>query len=147
MVTQHDILGCWQLHAAMEQRGGCTGPNPNYGSRPNGFLYYLPDGRVAVTIANDGRKPLSGTNRRMAPAEELAEAARTFDAYAGRFTLLAPDRIVHHVEVSSCQNEVGTDLVRQLSLNGDLLRLEPPPFHENDQTIIRWLVWRRLSSY
>lgn len=145
-VTIDAILGCWRLERAIEERGGIAGPNPTYGASPDGYLHYLAGGRVAVTIPLGERRRMSGTNRRAAPTEELAESARTFDAYAGGFTLVGGGRIVHHVDVASYQNQVGTDLERGIELEGDLLRLRVPDFDDNGVTVRRWLEWRRVPG-
>lgn len=141
-----DLLGCWSLVEALEDRGGVIRNNPNYGAKPTGFLHYLAEGRVSVAVANGGREPMSGTNRRMAPVEQLAESARTFDAYAGRFSLIAPDHVAHHIEISTYQNDVGKDLVRRVLLEGDRLALHIPVFEESGQTVRRWLAWQRLTG-
>ncbi|WP_066796644.1 lipocalin-like domain-containing protein [Sphingomonas soli] len=143
-VRMADILGCWQLTRAFEDRGGVVRPNPLYGTSPNGFLHYLAGGRMAVAIPLGERRRTISEDRRGATLEELAESARTFDAYAGRFTLTGPDRIVHHVEVSTHQNHVGTDLMRGIECHGDLLRLHVPPVEERGVTLSRWLDWRRV---
>ena len=141
MVTTGDILGCWELVGAFEDRDGVIGLNPFLGENPKGFLHYLADNRVAVTVGLAGRKPYSTANRRLAPIEELAESARTFDAYAGTFRFLGPDTIAHNIEVSTDHGDVGTDLVRRIAVEDDILSLQPilpediPP---------RWLEWRRL---
>lgn len=145
-ITVDAILGCWRLERAVEERGGVARPNPTYGAAPTGYLHYLAGGRVAVTIPLGERRRMSGNDRRAAPAEELAESARTFDAYAGRFTLIGGTRIVHHIEVASYQNHVGTDLERGIELEGDLLRLRVPEFDDNGMIVRRWLEWRRVPT-
>jgi len=137
-----DIVGCWRLVHAVELLDGVERPNPNLGTNPTGFLHYLAEGRVAVTVSLDGRKLLSGNHRRTAPREELADAALTFDAYAGTFSLIAPDRIAHHIEISTYQNDVGTYLVRRIVLEGDRLTLYPVEYAQMN----RWLVWERIRA-
>jgi hypothetical protein len=144
-VRKSDILGCWRLDRTLEDRGGIVGFNPHFGENPKGLLHYLAGDRVAVTIAFSGRKTMTGLDRLHAPIEELAEAARTFDAYAGRFTLHEPDRITHHIEIASYQNYVGTDFTRRLVLEGDRLSLHVPAYEENGATVRRWHEWRRLA--
>jgi hypothetical protein len=141
-VAVADILGCWKLIHAVELIDGVERPNPNLGTRPTGYLHYLAEGRVAVVVSLDGRKLLSGDHRRTAPREELADAALTFDAYAGTFSLIAPDRIAHHIEISTYQNDVGKDLVRRIVLEGDRLTLYPVEYAQMN----RWLVWQRVPS-
>src|SRR5260370_28217369 len=84
------------------------------------------DHRVGVvTIAFDGRKPLSVNDFITPPVEERAQAFATFVAYAGRYTFTG-DKVVHHIEVASLQNLVHTDQVRSVTLNGDRLSLRTP---------------------
>ena len=137
-----DLLGCWSLVAAYQDKGGTIGPNPFIGENPTGYLHYLSEGRVAVTIALAGRKPYSVENRRLAPIDELAASALTFDAYAGTYRFLEAGIIAHHIEISTCQNEVGQDLVRRIVLEDDRLTLYPVL---PDGVDMRWLVWRRVS--
>jgi len=137
-----DIIGCWKLIHAVELLDGIERPNPNLGTNPTGYLHYLAEGRVAVVVSLDGRKLLSGDHRRTAPREELADAALTFDAYAGTFSLIAPDRIAHHIEISTYQNDVGQDLVRRIVIEGDRLTLYPVEYAQMN----RWLIWQRIPS-
>jgi len=147
-VKMADILGCWSLINGLIERDGKVEKNPNIGERPTGFLHYLPGGRVAVTVSMEDRGRMSVTNddRRKAPMEELAGAARTFDAYAGRFSLAGPDRITHHIEVSLFQNDVGADFQRRVELDGDFLRLYPLTADGRDLPVKRWMLWKRLTS-
>ena len=146
VVRKADILGCWRLERALEERDGVVGPNRNYGDNPIGFLHYLAEDRVAVTVSLGGRPLESVTNadRRRAPDAELATEARTFDAYAGRFSITGPNLVVHHVEISLFQNDVGTDFVRGIAIEGDRLTLYPPDLALNTTTLKRWLEWRRI---
>ncbi len=139
-------MGSWKLEGTFEELDGVVGVNPNVGENALGFLHYTADDRVAVIIASAGRKKMAGTHRRTASVEDLAEAARTFDAYAGRFSIRAPDQIIHHIEVNSYENDVGRDFVRRAELNGDRLTLHVPSDRlANGKISRRWHVWRRIA--
>jgi len=99
---------------------------------------------MAGMISNSGRKPLFA-DPFSAPVEERAEAFTTFLAYAGRYTL-AGDKVIHHVEISSLQNLVGTDLVRFIKFQGDRIILVTPPTSTNGRTQTHELVWERVSG-
>jgi hypothetical protein len=144
-VTKADLLGCWKLVEAVETRDGVYGINKNLGPDPLGYLHYLPEGRVAVTVAVGGRKPMSGS-RRHSPIEEMAASAQTFDAYAGTFSLLGPNRIAHHIEISTYQNDVGTDLIRDVTIEDDVIKLSIPLMFEDGQWVKKWLAWRRVAA-
>ena len=115
-----------------------------YGEHPIGFLTYTPEGRMIAIISDSLRPPLSSEDDLTVPAAERAAAFSTFGAYAGTFRIEA-DCVIHHVEVSSLQNWVGTDQVRRMKLEGDRLTLWPPPsMLEGEQRAFE-LVWQRLK--
>ncbi len=97
-----------------------------FGPHPTGFLTYTGDGRVKAIITYDGRKSLSVNDRTAAPAEERAEAFAAAFAYAGRYTF-SRHKVTHHVEASTVQNSVNTDLVRVVELEGNRPVLSTAP--------------------
>ena len=120
--SKNGLVGTWKLlSASYVMDNGQTNKEP-YGLHPSGFITYTADGRMMVTIAFDGRKPLSVNDPISAPVEERAQAFATFMAYAGSY-IFTGDRVIHHVEVASIQNIVSTDQVRLVTLKGDRLSL------------------------
>lgn len=142
-VTKADILGCWKLIAAHDEFEGKPRINPVVGENATAFLHYLPENRMAMVLAKSGRKPMSGGRRDSRP-EEFLESARSFDAYAGTYSFLGPNQIAHHIEVSSYQNDVGTDLVRYVLLEGDVIHLLF--LLEHGRPVKKWMSWRRVSG-
>jgi hypothetical protein len=112
-----------------------------YGVGPAGFLTYTEQGRATSVISYGGRKQLSIG----ATPEEQAEAFNTFLAYTGRYTLTG-DKVIHHIEVSSIQNYVGKDLVRDLKFEGDRITLVTPPTLVNGKIQTIELIWERLGT-
>jgi len=98
---------------------------------------------MTVLISHSGRTALSG-DRISAPAAERAQAFATFLAYAGRYSL-KEDKVIHHVEVSSVENWVNTDLVRTLALEGQRITLTTPPLSVGGRMQTTALVWERLK--
>jgi hypothetical protein len=120
--SRNSLIGTWKLlSASYLMDNGQINKEP-YGLHPTGFVTYTADDRVTVTIAFDGRKPLSVNDPITAPIGERAQAFATFFAYAGRYTF-AGDRVIHHIEVASIQNWVNADQVRLVTLKGDRLSL------------------------
>lgn len=99
---------------------------------------------MMAMISHSGRQVLSSGDRISASVEERARAFATFFAYAGRYNL-AEGRVLHHVEIASVQNWVGTDLVRLVSLAGDRMTLTTPPLSVGGNTRTTSLVWERLT--
>jgi hypothetical protein len=138
------ILGSWKLVKAFETLDGRPSRLDPLGANPTGYVHYLADGRMAVLIAHDGRKPLSGS-RYAAPEPELAEAARTFTGYGGTFTC-GLDEVVHHLDISSYENDNHTDYVRAATFDADgLLTLATPQVPTPNGLRSMSLVWQRLG--
>jgi hypothetical protein len=96
-------------------------------------------------ISYGGRKRLSSSDSLSAPAEEQAEAFRTFVAYAGRYTLNG-DKIIHHVEISSIQDWADTDLIRSIKFEGERIVLVTPPARDGGKVQTFELIWQRLPT-
>ena len=97
---------------------------------------------MSAFITHGDRKPLSG-DRISVPANEKAEAFATSLAYAGRYTL-SGDKVIHHVEVSTVENWVNTDLVRLIKLQGDRLTLQTTPTSVGGKMQTTELIWERV---
>jgi hypothetical protein len=140
--TDDKLLGTWKLVSASSTTSSGERSETPYGPNPVGFLTYTADGRVTALISNAGRKSLSiggGT------LEEQAEGFKTFLAYAGRYTC-SGDKVTHHVEISSIENYVGRDLVRNVKFHGDRITLVTPPTPVNGKTQIFELIWERIRG-
>ena len=140
--TMDNLAGTWKLVSASASTASGEPCDSPFGSSPTGILIYTREGRMAVMTSNSGRKPLPA-DAFLAPVEERAEAFTTFFAYAGRYTL-SGDKVIHHVEISSLQNFVGTDLVRLIRFQGDRIILVSPPMPIKRKTQTLELVWERV---
>jgi hypothetical protein len=138
-----DINGTWRLLSVEEYIDGKL-HNPHFqGRNPNGFIHYLPGNRVAVLIANDGRKQMSG-DRYNSPLEERAESSSTFTGYGGPYTREG-NKLTHHLEISSYENDVGQDYVRFIELDGeDMYLVSAPMAHQGHERVLK-LKWRRVN--
>jgi hypothetical protein len=139
------LVGTWKLVSASLSTAGGERNDAPFGPSPTGFLTYTPEGRMSAMISYGGRKPLSVSDWSLAGVEEKAEAFSTFAAYAGRYTL-TKDQVIHHVEISSLQNWVNTDLVRLIRFQVDRIVLGTPPTSTNGKTQTWELVWERLPG-
>jgi hypothetical protein len=77
--------------------------------------------------------------------EEQAEAFKTFLAYAGRYAL-SGDKVTHYVEISSIQNYVDKELVRNVKFQHGQIILVTPPTRVNGKIQTVELIWQRLSD-
>lgn len=143
VLTMDQIVGTWRLVAASASSGSERNNAP-YGPAPSGLITYTGDGRVMAIISYSGRKPLASGDRISASVEERAEAFATSFSYAGRYSL-SGDNIVHHVEIASVQNWVGTDLVRLITLRNSKITLTTPPISVGGETRTTELTWERVQ--
>jgi hypothetical protein len=133
------LVGTWRLVEASSDG------RPAFGEKPAGMLMYTGDGHVAVLISHSGRRGLSDDDRVEAPAEERAAAFASFFSYAGRFSVEG-GVVRHRVEVSSVENWVGAELVRDLRLDGRRLVLRTPPTLVGGRKRVSELIWERVAE-
>ena len=143
--THDRLAGTWKLVSVSSSTAAGERNDTPFGPSPAGFLTYTQDGRMTAMISYGGRKRLSSSDARSAPAEEQAEAFRTFVAYAGRYTLNG-DKVIHHVEISSIQNWVDTDLIRSIKFEGERIVLLTPPTSVDGKIQTFELIWQRLPA-
>jgi hypothetical protein len=77
--------------------------------------------------------------------EERAQAFSTMTASAGTYTF-SGDKVVHHVEVASLPNWVGTDQERVVKIQGDRVTLATPPLSRGGVMQTLELTWERVKS-
>ncbi len=108
-----DISGAWRLVWTRSiGADGLTG-KPPFGPRPLGQLLLTQDGHVLATIC-DGR-PGAAPGR-----------ARSFSSYCGTFRI-EDNRLVTMVDSASNPAFVGSEQVREIGFEGEMLVLTPPP--------------------
>ncbi|MET7246269.1 lipocalin-like domain-containing protein [Methylobacterium sp. EM32] len=139
-----DFYGTWKLRSVSAWIDGREVNPAAYGPHPTGLIHYLSGGRMAAVIAYDGRKPMKG-DRLKAAESEKAEAYASFLAYAGTFRVEG-DKVVHHVEASAYQNDVGSEQVRFFRRDGNTLHLESVPLMRDGKPQVYKLVWDRLPD-
>jgi hypothetical protein len=142
----HDrLVGTWKLESASSSTASGERNETPFGPSPTGFLTYTQDGRVTAIVSYGGRKRLSSSDSLSAPVDEQAEAFKTFIAYAGRYTLKG-DKVIHHVEISSIQDWVNTDLIRRIKFEGERIVLATPPSLDGGIIQTFELIWQRLPA-
>lgn len=141
---QADVVGWWKLVSVTGTTADGRRNETPFGANPTGALYYSPKGRMMLMLSYGARPALSLADRVNAPVGERADAFATFFSYAGRYTIV-DGRMVHHIEVASYQNWVGTDLTRVLRVEGRRLTLVTPPLPGIGGAQSNELVWERVE--
>lgn len=130
------LAGVWHLVSYFDlDDEGRRSPGP-LGAAPAGVLVYTADGHMSVSMMRTDRRPAG-------PPSGVAGRDETFMGYAGSWRLVG-DEIRHTVLVSAHPHLVGTELVREAALEGDLLVLHGTSLISG-RAQRRVLTWRRAA--
>ena len=137
------LLGTWKLVSAVREEIPSGAKTDLFGSDPQGFLNYSPDGRMIALITRGDRKPAADGRPTPAEAEALF---RSMLSYAGRYTVEG-DVVTHHVDISWNQSFTGGAQKRHFKFEGNRLQLSPPPSPDplDGKMSVRKLIWERVG--
>ncbi len=138
-----DVVGNWKLISIAATTVSGERNDSFFGPDPKGLLIYTRDGRMTVIITFSSRKQFSGPDPFASPPDEQAAAFATVLAYGGRYSVTG-DKVTHHVEVSSVEAWVNTDLARNIRFEGDRMTLITPPMSVGGTMQTGELIWERL---
>jgi hypothetical protein len=137
------LLGSWQLLLCEQRRPDGTVATL-FGAQPNGLLIYSAGGHVAVQISRSDRASFAAP---IGTPEEMVRAWKSYLAYYGTYTVdEAAATVTHHVEGSIFPNNVGTDEIRAIELQGDELTLYVQNTLAAGERVGTVLVWRSAPS-
>jgi len=123
------IVGTWRLvRAEAHDVNGKALPAP-YGGKGMGRVTFNAEGRMAAVVV-DGRPELP------------AGIGRDYSSYCGNYSFTGT-RLVTRVDAASDPARLGSDQVREVSFDGDLMVLRPPPRAGGKYRV---LTWERLSE-
>ena len=128
-----DVTGTWMLVRAIAfDTDGNRIRDPYGAENVIGRLVLTKDGRMAATL---------GDARKSVPAGQVRE----YSAYSGNYAFDGK-RLVTRVDCASDPARMGSDQVRDVRFDGDLMVLRPPPTKYLDIVEQRELYWRRISA-
>jgi hypothetical protein len=138
-MNAQDLVGTWRLRTWRNVGSDGSVVEP-LGERPVGYIFYNRDRYMSVAIMAGKRAPYRDPDLFGGNAEERSGAISTYLSYSGPYELLPEQNaVIHHVEVCSFPNWVGTDQKRLFRFEGNRLTLEA------DQPAGRSkLVWERV---
>lgn len=113
------LHGVWRVTSAkLRIVGDDTFETDVFGPRPNGYLIFTKEGRMAAVLSAADRKP---------PASDADNIAlmKSFSAYTGKYTVEG-DKWTTKVDVSWNEVYNSQDQVRFFKLEGDLLSVRTP---------------------
>jgi hypothetical protein len=126
------IVGTWRLVAATAKDANGRELPPPYGGQAMGRVVFTATGRMMAVVC-DGRPALPpGT-------------ARDYSSYCGNYTFDGT-RLVTRVDAASDPSRIGSDQVREVGFDGELMILRPPPRPSPDGAQHREIAWERIAA-
>jgi hypothetical protein len=145
MATEKERLyGTWRLVSDVRQDVETGAKTDNFGKRPQGFLSYGRDGRMSVIeVAEQRPRP---TDLAKLADTDRAALFRTMLAYAGTFSFDG-EVVTHHVDISWNNNWTGTDQLRNVRLEGNMLYITTnvQPSTIDGKPTIGILTWEKVG--
>jgi hypothetical protein len=143
--TVAQVLGTWKLVSIEDTMpDGKVQPAAQFGSRPQGFIMYEPDGHMCATIAN-GDRPAWKDPSKPTDAEKIAYYD-TFIAYCGTFKLdSATSTLTHYPSVAWAPSYVGSTQPRPFRIEGNRLIITVTRGISDASIKKRVLVWERAQ--
>ncbi|MFJ8600242.1 lipocalin-like domain-containing protein [Streptomyces shenzhenensis] len=134
-MTTNDLAGVWRLASFHDVDDDGVRREGPLGPAPVGLLFYSADGHVSVHMMRTApdQEPADG------PAERPSQS---YMSYSGTWRRTG-DQVVHTITLAPTPGWIGTDQVRELLLEGDLLTLYGNALVGRPQR--RVLEWRRVT--
>jgi hypothetical protein len=139
-----ELYGTWRLVSATSTVVATGEKTSVWGTDPQGYLSYAPDGRMSAMIIFGSRpKPLDLSK---VTDLERVQLYRTLLSYGGTFSLKG-SVVTHHIDISSNETWTGTNQVRYAKFEGDVLVITTPaqPRSADGIVSVGELKWRRVS--
>ncbi|WP_428484434.1 lipocalin-like domain-containing protein [Rhodopila sp.] len=126
------VTGTWRLvRAVSHDANGNELPAP-YGGHAMGRVVLAADGRMMAVLC-DGRRtiPDGGT--------------RDYNSYCGNYTF-EDGQLITRVDAASDAGRIGSDQVRDVRFEGELMILRPPPRAYGGLVEQRELYWEKIAD-
>ena len=128
-----DLVGTWRLvRTTAWAEDGSERPAPYGGGTGMGVVVLNADGRM-IAVLCDGR-----------PGPDDGKP-REYNSYCGNYTFDGK-QLVTRVDASSKPERMGSDQVRDVRFEGDLMVLRPPAIIVNGEQVQRELYWKKVAE-
>ena len=118
------LIGTWSV-LAMEHYTDDGEVGRPFGDEPRGIIVYTAERYMTAVLMRPGRAPFASGDVLGGTEAERAASFLGANAFAGRWEVQGPE-VVHHLEVTTFPNWVGTDQRRRFEVNDTNLTLYPP---------------------
>lgn len=134
-------VGVWSLIDSVEVDSQTSEISRPRGRHPTGMLIYSAGGRMCAIVTAEGRKTLEGGS---GDTESSAALYHSLNSYAGTYAV-SGSTITHKVLVASNPAWIGTEQMRQVQCENDVLTVEATiDLPGKAPTKVR-LTWRRVE--
>ncbi|MFD9892418.1 lipocalin-like domain-containing protein [Amycolatopsis sp. NPDC059027] len=143
------LLGSWRMIDWKVFRGHETRDPPlGPAAACTGLLIYTEEGTMSANLMLAGRASFADGSLDRGTQEERAEAYRSIISYTGTYEVDEPTAtVVHHVQIATFPNFVGTDLARTCVFEGeDTLKLDTPPMKIGGELLGSYILWQRKGT-
>ena len=144
-VRTHDFTGVWSLLSREDRaKDGSVRIDPTLGPDAMGILTYA-NGRFAAQFMKRDRSDIAATSSRPS-ARNNTGAVGGYDAYFGTYTVDADSGdVLHRLEGALTPENVGMEVLRTLTVNGDRLVIELETTTLEGEPVTRTLTWERVA--
>lgn len=126
------VTGTWRLvRAVSRDAAGNELPAP-YGGQPMGRVVLAPAGRM-MAMTGDGRRDIPGGGK------------REYSSYCGNYTFDGK-QLITRVDAASDSARIGSDQVRDVRFEGELMVLRPPLRQYGGAAEQRELFWEKIAD-
>jgi hypothetical protein len=140
------LVGTWNL-LSWEVRSSIGTTTRPIGESPTGVITYDATGRMAVQLMSGDRPRCESPDPFGATPDEIVAAWMGFISYAGRYEHDPVGKtVIHHVEICSFPNWVGTTQERFYEFDGDLLVLSTAPISLGGESAVSTLLWEPMGT-
>jgi len=138
---RESLVGAWKLQEYSipdkEHPGEKFYP---LGKEATGFILYTPDGYVSAQIMAQGRPAYASGRLHTGTTEEMAQAAKGYMAYSGKYEVDEETHtLTHHMGVSMNPTWLGQAQQRYAKMEGDTITITAPA---NNAV----LIWKRAEN-
>ena len=135
-----DPVGVWSLIDSVEVDSVTGAISRTRGLHPSGMLIYSAGGSMCAIVTAEGRQPI-------ASAQDLAGSAALYhslNSYAGSYVVKG-NTITHTVQVASNPAWIGSDQMREVSCENDVLTVDATIALPGRGPAKVRLTWRRVE--
>jgi Lipocalin-like domain len=139
---EKQLLGVWKIESFYSEDKATGARKKSYGERPNGYGILTPEKRMMVVISAEARRtPTTDADR--------SGAFLSMISYSGVYRV-EEDRFITKVDVSWNEAWTGTEQIRYVKLEGDIMTLtspwQPDPNTLGNPEVRLVVVWSRVKA-